>query len=351
MSVKQNYRIVKQGNKATRRDYSKGTSRLELPDLTEIQTDSFEWFMKEGIKEVFEEVYPISNYSNRITLCYESYTFGEPKYNVSDSKYRETNYAAPLRAKLRLEVVDETTGELINKTDDVFLGDFPLMTENGTFIINGAERVIVSQIVRSPGAYYDVEQEDKTGRDIFKSELIPSRGTWLEMATDSKKAALGRIVNISIDKKRKIMNTLLLKAVGLSLDTIEGEDALDTTSFEKFLTALNLNFNKDLVDSQNTNEFLNHYILLYTALFGEYEEIINTLNVDVKTKTFNEALIAIYENQRTDEVPTLDGSITLMNAKFFDQKRYDLTKAGRYKLNKKLGIVERMEKIYLLMIF
>ncbi len=344
MSVKENYRILNLGNKANRRDYSKGTSQLELPDLTEIQTDSFEWFVKEGMKEVFQEIYPISNYSGNIKLNFGEYTFGEPKYTVSESKYRETNYAAPLRARLDLEIFDETSGEIINKSDDVFLGDFPLMTENGTFIINGAERVIVSQIVRSPGAYYDIEQEDKTGKDIFQADLIPSRGTWLEMATDSKKAALGRIANVSIDKKRKILNTVLLKACGVSLNKLDDEDGLKTNEMETFLEALNFNVHKDNLTEDEGKEFLNHYLLLYTSLFGNYEEVVNTLHADFKTKTTNSALITIYENQRADEVPTLDGSISLMNAKFFDPKRYDLTKAGRYKLNKKLSLVNRMEK-------
>ncbi len=336
------YRVVQLGNKATRRDYSKVSSELELPDLVEIQTSSFDWLVKEGLKEVYEDVYPIFNYAGNIQLKFVDYEFGEPKYSVSESKYRETNYAAPLKAKMELVMMDQDTGEVMTKWEDVFFGDFPLMTDVGTFIINGAERVIVSQIVRSPGAYFDVISEDKTGRDTYTSELIPSRGTWLEFMSDSKKQALGRILNVSIDRKRKILSTILFKAVGMSLNLENGEDGFDVTNIKKFLKALNFEVFEDAVVEGEQREFLNLYMLLYTAVFGNYEEVKNTLAAD-KVKTRNEALIGVYENQRADEVPTLEGSINLMNTKFYDHRRYDLTKAGRYKLKKKLGVINRIE--------
>lgn len=336
------YRVVQLGNKATRRDYSKVSSELELPDLVEIQTSSFDWLVKEGLKEVYEDVYPIYNYAGNIQLKFVDYEFGEPKYSVSESKYRETNYAAPLKAKMELVMMDQDTGEVMTKWEDVFFGDFPLMTDVGTFIINGAERVIVSQIVRSPGAYFDVISEDKTGRDTYTSELIPSRGTWLEFMSDSKKQALGRILNVSIDRKRKILSTILFKAVGMSLNLENGEDGFDVTNIKKFLKALNFEVFEDAVVEGEQREFLNLYMLLYTAVFGNYEEVKNTLAAD-KVKTRNEALIGVYENQRADEVPTLEGSINLMNTKFYDHRRYDLTKAGRYKLKKKLGVINRIE--------
>jgi len=156
METNQGYRIVQLGKKAQRRDYSKVSGTLDLPDLVEVQTASYEWLCKEGLKEVFEDIYPIQNYGGNINLKFISYEFGTPKYSVSECKYREANYTAPLRAKMELEMVDNATGEVLNKTEEVFLGEFPLMTETGTFIINGAERVIVSQIVRSPGAYYEI---------------------------------------------------------------------------------------------------------------------------------------------------------------------------------------------------
>ena len=224
MEKMQNYRIEKLGKKAERRNYSKVSGNLDLPDLVEVQTQSFEWFIREGIREVFEDIYPIQNYGGNIRLKFVDYEFGTPKYTVNECKYREANFAAPLKAKMELEMVDNTTGEVLTKWEDVFLGEFPMMTETGTFIINGAERVIVSQIVRSPGAYFDIASEDKTGKDSYNCELIPSRGTWLEFMTDGKKAALGRIVNMSVDRKRKILSTILFKAIGMSLNLEKSED-------------------------------------------------------------------------------------------------------------------------------
>ena len=160
MDKKKPYRIVASGKKAERRDYSKVSGKLELPNLVEIQTDSFEWFKTQGIAEVFNEIYPIQNYGGNIRLKFLGYEFEEPKYSAEDSMYRECNYAAPLKAKMELEITDTNTGEVMRKEEEVFLGDFPLMTETGTFIINGAERVIVSQIVRSPGAYFSTGYEE-----------------------------------------------------------------------------------------------------------------------------------------------------------------------------------------------
>ncbi len=342
MTKKQSYRVVELGASATRRDYSKVSGTLELPNLVEIQTDSFEWFIKEGMKEVFDDIYPIQNFNGDIKLNFLNYEVGTPKYEVSECKYREANYAAPLKAKMELQVTDNETGEILTKYEDVFLGDFPLMTPTGTFIINGGERVIVSQIVRSPGAYYDLVAEEKTGKENFTSELIPSRGTWLELMSDSKKAALGRLMNMSVDRKRKILSTVLYKAIGCSLDLKNTDDTHDTTKINKFLGALGLEVHKDITVEDEPREFLNAYMQLYTSLFGNYEEIRNTLAAD-KINTTTEALLTIYENQRADEIPTLDGSITLMNAKFFDHRRYDLTAAGRYKLGKKLSVLDRLE--------
>ena len=346
MENKQTYHVVHYGNKATRRDYSKVSSGLDLPDLVEIQTAAFDWFLRDGIKEVFDDVYPISNYAGNIRLKFLDYEFGEPKYSISECKYREVNYSAPLKGKMELEVMDPETGEVITKNEEVFLGDFPLMTPTGTFIINGAERIIVSQIVRSPGAYFDIESEERTGRDTYKCELIPSRGTWLEFMSDDKKAALGRILNVSIDRRRKVLSSILFKAIGLSLNLERGENAFDTTNMKKFLKALNLPVHSDVIVPEEEREFQNDYMLLYTAIFGNYEEVRNTLAAD-KTKTKNEALLTVYENQRADEIATIDGAITLMDAKFFDYRRYDLTKAGRYKVHKKLSILDRMEGLSL----
>ncbi len=342
MEEKQTYHVVHYGNKAVRRDYSKVSSGLDLPDLVEIQTAAFEWFLKDGIKEVFEDIYPISNYAGNIRLKFLDYEFGEPKYSISECKYREVNYCAPLKAKMELEVMDTETGEVMTKWEEVFLGDFPLMTPTGTFIINGAERVIVSQIVRSPGAYFDVVTEERTGRETYTCELIPSRGTWLEFMSDDKKAALGRILNVSIDRRRKILSTILFKAIGMSLNPLKGEDCFDTTAMKKFLKAMDFEVFDDVVVPEEEREFQNDYMLLYTSVFGNYEEVKNTLAAD-KTKKTSDALLMVYENQRADEIATIEGALTLMDAKFFDYRRYDLTKAGRYKTRKKLNILDRME--------
>lgn len=341
MDQKQPYRIVASGKKAERRDYSKVSGNLELPNLVEIQTDSFEWFKNEGIGEVFNEIYPIQNYGGNIKLKFAGYEFGEPKYNAEESMYRECNYAAPLKARMELEITDNTTGEVINKWEDVFLGEFPLMTETGTFIINGAERVIVSQIVRSPGAYFATGYDEKTGRVSYNCELIPSRGTWLEYMTELKKASTGRVLNMSIDRKRKMLSTVLFKAIGMSVDLDYSEDPYDTTQIKTFLKAMGRDVVEDVAQDDENREFMNLYLTLYASFFGKYEEVENTLLQD-KVKTTQEALLSIYENQRSDEIPTLDGSISLMNAKFFDPRRYDLTKAGRFKLRGKLNAINRI---------
>ncbi|WP_304832788.1 DNA-directed RNA polymerase subunit beta [Faecalibaculum rodentium] len=328
------------GTKSQRRDYSKVSGKLELPNLVEIQTDSFDWFTKKGIQEVFEEIYPIENYGKNISLNYVRYRFDEPKYTAEESMYRECNYAAPLYVEMELEITDPETGEVRTKNEEVYLGDFPLMTDTGTFIINGAERVIVSQIVRAPGAYFSEQYDEKIGRQNYASELIPSRGTWLELMTEQKKTTNGRAINVSIDRRRKILFSIFFKALGMSLGLEKNEDAYDKAPMETFLKALGRDF-QDVAEDPEHREYMDLYLLLYNAFFGKYEEIENTLLND-KVKTNEEALLSFYENQRSDEIPTLDGSISLMQAKFFDHRRYDLTKAGRYKLKKKLNAVSRL---------
>ena len=243
---------------------------------------------------------------------------------------------------MELEIIDEDTGEVITRREEVFLGDFPMMTPTGTFIINGAERVIVSQIVRSPGAYFDSQSDDKTGRDTYSGELIPSRGTWLEFLTDDKKNALGRLMNMSVDRKRKILSTILLKCIGFALNLEKGEDGFDIDRVKTFLKAMDLPVYEDLINQNEDREFLNIYEAIYTSFLGAYEEIVNTLQAD-KTKTMDAALLEMHKNQKQDEVPTVEGAANLMNAKFFDQKKYDLTLAGRYKLRKKLSVIDRIE--------
>ena len=286
-------------SRINRRNYSRISGSLELPNLVEIQTNSFEWFKNEGIKEVYNDVYPISNYNETLTLEFVDCRFDAPKYSVEEAKDRDTNYCAPIRATLRL--VNNGTGEI--KENEVFMGDFPLMTDSGTFIINGAERVIVSQLVRSPGAYF-ADAMDKSGKTVFTGSMIPSRGTWLEFENDAKD-----ILNVRIDRTRKIPGTILLRALGLSSD-------------------------EDIIE-----------------VLGDHEFIRNTLAKDTTHNT-DEALIEIYNKLRPGEPATLEGAnnllytrffaSSLINALFFDAKRYDLARAGRFKLGKKLSLLDRI---------
>ncbi len=280
---------LKRTEKIKRRDYSRISGSLPLPNLVEIQTDSFKWFIEEGIKEVFEDIYPITNFNETLSLEFVDCRFDEPKYNVDEAKDRDAIYSAPLRATLRL--VNNSTGEI--KENEVFMGDFPLMTDAGTFIINGAERVIVSQLVRSPGAYFG-NATDKVGKTVFTGQVIPSRGTWLEFENDSKD-----VLNVRIDRQKKIPGTILLRALGLSS-------------------------NEDIIE-----------------VFGDHPFLQNTFEKDTTTNT-DEALIEIYNKLRPGEPATLEGANTLLYTRFFDPKRYDLAKAGRFKLGKKLSLLDRI---------
>ena len=282
-------KITEAKSKITRRNYSRISGSLELTNLVEIQTNSYKWFKEVGIKEVFEDIYPITNFNETLSLEFVDCTFDEAKYSVEESKDRDANYAAPIRASLRL--VNSGTGEI--KEQEVFMGDFPLMTDSGTFIINGAERVIVSQLVRSPGAYF-ADALDKSGKTVFNGSIIPSRGTWLEFETDAKD-----VLNVRIDRNRKMPGTVLLRALGLSS-------------------------NDEIID-----------------VFGEHEYIINTLAKDNTTNT-EEALIEIYNKLRPGEPATLEGANNLLYTRFFDCKRYDLAKAGRFKFRKKLSLLDRI---------
>ena len=287
MYVEQNK--TREKSRITRRNYSRISGSLELPNLVEIQTDSYRWFRETGIKEVFHDIYPIKNYNETLSLEFVDCYFDQEKFSADESKDRDTNYAAPLRATLRL--VNTNTGEI--KENEVFMGDFPLMTDGGTFIINGAERVIVSQLVRSPGAYFN-DAVDKSGKTVFAGSVIPSRGTWLEFENDAK-----NVLNVRIDRTRKIPGTILLRALGLSTD-------------------------EDIIE-----------------VFGEHEYITNTLAKD-PTHNTEEALIEIYNKLRPGEPATLDGANNLLFTKFFDPKRYDLASAGRFKFGKKLSLLDRL---------
>ena len=283
------YKIVKSGDYRERRNFSSIRNTYELKDLLEIQKKSYNWFTETGIKEVFEDLFPVENFSGTLSLEFGDYHFDEPKYSIKESKDRETTYAAPLRVEVRL--FNRESGEV--KEQEIFMGDMPIMTDSGTFVINGAERVIVSQLVRSPSVYFNHEI-DKNGRELITSQIIPNRGTWLEFEVDARD-----VLYVRIDRTRKVPITTLLRAFGLSSD----DDIL--------------------------------------KLFGDNEYLKNTIAKD-STKNTDEALIEIYEKLRPGEPATLDSSKNQIITRFFDEFRYDLSKVGRYKYNRKLNISDRM---------
>ena len=283
------YKVEKFGDHRERRTFSKIKNTLALTDLLEIQKKSYQRFLEVGIKEVFEDLFPVESFTGNISLELGDYYFEEPRYSVKEAKERMVNYAAPLKVQARVFIHE--TGEV--KEQEIFLGDLPLMTEAGTFIINGAERVIVSQLVRSPSVYFKKEI-DKNGRKIVSGEIIPNKGTWLEYELDARD-----IYYVRIDRTRKVTITAFLRALGLS----SNEEILET--------------------------------------FGEDQYLLNTLEKD-STKNTDEALIEIYEKLRPGEPATLDSAKNQLITRFFDKFRYDLQKVGRYKFNKKLNVLDRL---------
>ncbi|MGM8365554.1 DNA-directed RNA polymerase subunit beta [Virgibacillus sp. W0181] len=281
--------LVQYGRYRKRRSYARISEVLELPNLIEIQTASYDWFLEEGLKEMFKDISPIEDFTGNLSLEFVDYSLGESKYPTEESKERDVTYNAPLRVKVRL--INNQTGEV--KEQEVFMGDFPLMTDTGTFIINGAERVIVSQLVRSPSVYYN-EKIDKNGKRGMTATVIPNRGAWMEMETDARDVAYVRI-----DRTRKLPITVLLRALGLGTD-------------------------QEIID-----------------LIGENEYLKNTLEKD-NTETTEKALLEIYERLRPGEPPTVENAKSLLVSRFFDPKRYDLAHVGRYKMNKKLHIKNRL---------
>ena len=276
--------------KCSRKDFSKVGDFIEMPNLIKVQKDSYNWFVQEGLGEVLKDISPIIDFSGNLVLEFFDYYMEEKtKYTLEEAKERDATYSTRLHVKVRL--INRETGEI--KEQEIYLGDFPLMTDSGTFIINGAERVVVSQLVRSPGCYY-AEEFDKTGKKIYTSTVMPIRGAWLEYETDSND-----VFYVRVDRTRKLPVTTLLRAIGLITD----QQILD--------------------------------------LFGEDDKLIATINKDT-VKTQEEALIEIYKKLRPGELPTVDAARNLFNGLFFDDKRYDLAKVGRYKYNKKLSLAERI---------
>ena len=274
----------------TRMSYGKINEVLEMPNLIEIQINSYKWFLDEGLKEVFHDVSPITDYAGNLILEFIDYRLdNDPKYDIEECKERDATYAAPLRVKVRL--INKESGEI--KEQEIFMGDFPLMTPSGTFIINGAERVIVSQLVRAPSVYYS-QEFDKVGKKLFSSQVIPNRGAWLEYETDSND-----IFYVRIDRNRKIPVTVLIRALGFGTDA------------------------------------------QITELFGEDERLLATIEKDTTTNT-EEGLLEVYRKLRPGEPPTVESAQSLLTNLFFDPKRYDLARVGRYKFNKKLRLANRI---------
>ena len=287
--------LVKYGKHRVRRSYSRIKEVLDLPNLIEVQTDSYKWFLDEGLREMFDDIMPIEDFQGKLSLEFVDYQLLEPKYTVEEARQHDANYSAPLHVTLRL--INHETGEI--KSQDVFFGDFPLMTKQGTFIINGAERVIVSQLVRSPGVYFNSEL-DKNGRTNYGTTVIPNRGAWVEDETDAKNVAYVRI-----DRTRKIPLTELIRALGYGSDN-EIVEILGSNSDSLMLT-LEKDVHKNMDDSR-----------------------------------VEESLKDIYERLRPGEPKTADSSRSLLTARFFDPKRYDLAPVGRYKINKKLDLKTRL---------
>ncbi len=286
-----NFKEVNYGKKAKRRNYSKVRTEVELPDLIEIQTKSFDWFVETGLRELFDDVSPIKSYNGDMQLYFGDYHFEDPKYNVVDSKLRDTNYARPLKVKVKLVNANKPEGEVIEQ--ELFMGDIQYMTPVGTFIINGAERVIISQIIRSAGAYYGKEIDKKTGQIKYSGQIIPTRGAWIEYEMGSKDVWYGKL-----DRSKKIPLTTIMRALGLSKD-------------------------KNITD-----------------LFGKNEFITATLEKD-STSNSEEAAIEVYSKLRQGEKVPVDGARQLLVSRLFDDRRYDLQKVGRYKYNLKLGVFNR----------
>ena len=265
----------------------------KMPNLIQIQTESYDWFVKEGLKEAFDDISPIQDYAGNLVLEFIDYSLSDPpKYEQEECKARDVTYAAPLKVRVRL--VNRETEEV--KEQEVFMGDFPLMTEKGTFIYNGAERVVVTQLVRSPGPYYSADR-DKANNELFSTQIIPNRGAWLEYETDSN-----GVISVRVDRTRKQPVTTLLRALGFGTD-------------------------EEIIE-----------------VFGEDERLRKTMEKD-PTHNYEEGLKEIYKRLRPGEPPTVESAQSLINVLFFDAKRYDLAKVGRYKYNKKLGIASRLQNV------
>ncbi|HEU5086986.1 MAG TPA: DNA-directed RNA polymerase subunit beta, partial [Roseiflexaceae bacterium] len=297
--------------KIKRHSFARIQDAISLPTLIETQIDSFEWFRKEGLRELFDEISPITDFTGKnMELRFLDYVFGEPRYNEFECRERDMTYAAPLRVNVQLRIL--STGEL--KESEIFLGDFPLMTENGTFVINGAERVVVSQLIRSPGVYFKEEKDPTSGRGLHSAKLIPNRGAWLEFESNKRD-----VISVKVDRKRKIPVTILLRAVMAWQANPDGtgqwppDNELDKYGRDDDIIAL----------FQHVEEGFDH----------QYIKV--TLDKDSSHHS-KEALMELYKRLRPGDPPTLENARNLLESLLFNGRRYDLARVGRYKLNKNL---------------
>ncbi len=296
---------------ATEKSYAKIPQIMEMPNLIKVQLDSYAWFIRDALRELFDEISPIQDFTgSKMELRFGDYTFGEPKYSERESRERDATYAVPLR--VRVELIIKETGEV--KEQELFMGDFPLMTPTGTFVINGAERVVVSQLVRSPGVYFTREKDPTTGRDLAFAKVIPNRGAWLEFETSNRD-----VISVKVDRKRKIPVTTLLRAI----DALEGTRDAELGTAERIL---------QWFEDVDTNAD-HHYIA--TTIDKE--------TLEVKTGNKLRALEDFYKRMRPGDPPTLENARTLVNSLFFNARRYDLLKVGRYKINRRLKLNAPMD--------
>ena len=280
-----------QSGKTTRMSYSNRKEVVDMPNLIEIQVSSYQWFLEEGLREAFNDISPITDYAGNLSLEFVDYKLceEEKKYSIEECKERDATYAAPLKVNVRLR--NKETGEI--KQHDIFMGDMPLMTSTGTFVINGAERVIVSQLVRSPGIYYGIDH-DKTGKELYSCTVIPNRGAWLEYETDSND-----VFYVRVDRNRKVPITVLIRSLGIG----SNEEILE--------------------------------------LFGEEPKLIASFEKD-SSSSYEEGLLELYRRIRPGEPLAVESAESLIHGMFFDARRYDLAKVGRYKFNKKLALRNRI---------
>src|SRR5688572_11209296 len=300
---------------SARKSYARIPDILELPKLIEVQLQSFQAFRDEGLGELLQEISPIVSFNKNLELHFLDYRFDEAKYSEKECRERDITFASPLWVQVRL--VNKETGEI--QEQEVFMGDFPLMTRNGTFVINGAERVVVSQLIRSPGVYFTVEEDRATGRELSFAKLIPNRGAWLEFETSKRD-----LISVKVDRKRKLPVTILLRAIQI----VDVDDETLKVAMKDPSVWVKMGVGSD-----------EHLLSLFEDVDIDPEHAFIAASIDKDpTKTVNEALLEFYKKLRPGDPPTLDNAISFLQSLLFSSRRYDLSKVGRYKMNRRLGL-------------